>query len=121
MDYDDLYEDLSMEREFAINKLDRQWSSDEVLLTELRQLPLHKKIIEYYKDYQLDFFEVEDIQQLRNYMKVSNVKYLEPSEVQEQIKKDILQCAFERGDSYVIRDVKPKLLEVLKVFDEIKL
>ena len=98
----------------------RRWTDNESLLSELRQLPFHKQIIEYYKEYQLDYFEVKDIQDLRNSLKVSFIKSLKPAEIQEQIKKDILQCAFERGDSWMIRTVKSKLLGILEVFDKIE-
>ena len=123
VDYDYLYENLSLEREFAVRKLyhERRRRDDEAVLTELRQLPLHKQIIEYYNQYQLDYFQVKDIQDLRNYLKFSEIKFLNREEVQEQIKKDILQCAFKRGDDLMIRGVKEDLLPLLEFFIKIKL
>ena len=79
------------------------------------------QIIEYYKEYQLDYFEVKDIQDLRNYLNFSEIKFLNREEVQEQIKKDILQCAFERGDDLMIRGIKEDLLPLLEFFDKIQL
>lgn len=123
VDYECLYDDLSWKRQSTINMLEKEgrWTVDESLLSELRQSPLHKQIIEYYKEYQLDYFEVRDIQNSSNYFDKSLIKYLKPAEVQEQLKKDILQCSFERGDSPVIRKTKEKMLKVLEVFDKIKL